>query len=962
MAETIVNLIIDKLVTLLANELVLPRGVNEEVVNLKAELETIGAFLRDADMKAEKENVSEGVKMWVKEVRDVAFLIEDVLDEYTLHVAKRHDRNQFLACLHKISWILKNSRVCHKVASKFKDIKKRILEIKERSERYRFNSIEQGGLSNGARMSSWYDPRVRSLFIGEAEVVGIESPRSELIEKLVKGASRRTVISVVGMGGIGKTTLAKKVYDNQAVTEHFNSHAWITVSQSYSIEELLRTLIRQFLQEKREVTPSEIQIKNKDSLVDFLREYLQQQKYVVVFDDVWKTEFWGDIEHAFPENNTGSRVMLTTRIMDVAEFCKFHSLVHVHEVQSLPRDKALELLCNKAFQFEDHQQCPPELTELATYIVEKCEGLPLAIVAIGGVLSSKGKDISQWQNLCNILREELESNPQLVGIRKILSFSYHDLPYFLKSCFLFLGMFPEDHLIDCNKLTLQWIAEGFIIPKKGKMLEDVAKEYLTELVSRNLVQVTQVSKVGEINIGHVHDLMRETILSKIEELSFGHTLTDDINLLGSARRLSIQNNVGSNIVRKIKKSQIRSLLLFNVNEFQNSFLTSVVAKFKLVKMIDLEGAPLHSLPEEFGHLFNLRYLCLKNTKLKELPKSFAGLQNLETLDLRQSQVREISFELNRLQKLRHLRIFNEDYSVDFSMASLRGFKIHGGYGSLQDLQTLNYLEADHGVNLLIDLRKLTNLKKLGVTKLTRENGKDLCIAVEKMKQLEYLNVCSTSVDDVLDLQFISSPPQSLWHLTLRGPLQKLPDWIRALQNLTTIVLDWSGLADDSLRVLEDLLNLSSLCLRQAYDGQDLHFKEGGFQKLKLLKLLELKELKMVMICKGALPLLENLHIGCSQLMEVPSGIQYLRMLENLELYDMPKELIETLLPHCGKNNWMIAHVPVIWVNIKLQGRLHDSYTLQSLKMSEIATTTMPRMRRGRLGFGQWPNGSKYGGN
>ncbi|KAF5735241.1 putative Disease resistance protein RPM1 [Tripterygium wilfordii] len=494
--------------------------------------------------------------------------------------------------------------------------------------------------------------------------------------------------------------------------------------------------------------------------------------------------------------------MLTTRIMDVAEFCKFHSLVHVHEVQSLPRDKALELLCNKAFQFEDHQQCPPELTELATYIVEKCEGLPLAIVAIGGVLSSKGKDISQWQNLCNILREELESNPQLV----------------------------------------------------------------------------------------------------------------------------------------------------------------VVAKFKLVKMIDLEGAPLHSLPEEFGHLFNLRYLCLKNTKLKELPKSFAGLQNLETLDLRQSQVREISFELNRLQKLRHLRIFNEDYSVDFSMASLRGFKIHGGYGSLQDLQTLNYLEADHGVNLLIDLRKLTNLKKLGVTKLTRENGKDLCIAVEKMKQLEYLNVCSTSVDDVLDLQFISSPPQSLWHLTLRGPLQKLPDWIRALQNLTTIVLDWSGLADDSLRVLEDLLNLSSLCLRQAYDGQDLHFKEGGFQKLKLLKLLELKELKMVMICKGALPLLENLHIGCSQLMEVPSGIQYLRMLENLELYDMPKELIETLLPHCGKNNWMIAHVPVIWVNIKLQGRLHDSYTLQSLKMSEIATTTMPRMRRGRLGFGQWPNGSKYGGN
>ncbi|KAI8004231.1 Disease resistance protein RPM1 [Camellia lanceoleosa] len=569
MAERAVSSVIQYLAPLLTGEVRLLKGVRKEIVSIKDELERIHSFLEDAESRAEKGD--KGVKTWVKQVREVSYRIEDVIDEHILFVLPKQPG--LVGSLRKVTRTITKLKPRHEIASQIQDIKTTIREIQEGAVRYGFStstSSEHSSTSTSSitKDNMWRDPRLASLFIRDDEVVGIESPKYELISRLVdQNQSQRAVISVVGMGGIGKTTLAKKVYDSQEVAAHFNYKAWITVSQSYKPEELLKTMIKQLL--GNHALPDE----GIDSIIAMLRGYLSEKRYIIVFDDVWETDFWRSITHALPKNSKGSRVIITTRNRQVAGFCKETSVDHVHEHQSLSEEKAWELFCKKAFQLDFGGHCPLELKEISHEIVRKCEGLPLAIVAIGGLLSTKEKVISEWQKFYGSIGTELERNPNLTSIRKILLFSYNDLPHYLKSCFLYFGIMPEDYSINCGRLIRLWIAEGFVEKQKGKTMEEVAEEYLNELIHRRLVLVSTTKYNGRVEECRVHDVVREIILSMSEEFSLCQILEKENSSFNDTTRwLSMHMRYCNmdKVMESIGKSRLDTVFFFKRESCQRS--------------------------------------------------------------------------------------------------------------------------------------------------------------------------------------------------------------------------------------------------------------------------------------------------------------------------------------------------------------------------------------------------------
>ncbi|XP_050246325.1 disease resistance protein RPM1-like isoform X14 [Quercus robur] len=926
MVESVVSLAIQNLIPLLVQEAKLLKGLHEEVTSIRREMEMIQSFLKDADIRAEKDEKNNVAKTWVKQVREEAYHMEDVIDKYLLFAKQPHRRRQCLYFFPKIFHITINLKPRHVIASEIQRINKTLENIRRSAERYGFNAIEQGSSSNDVVTDTWNDPRVASLFIEEAEVVGIESHRDELINWLIEGPSNRMVFSVVGIGGLGKTTLVKKVYDNNKVVPHFDCRAWITVSQPYKMDEILRDMIKQFYKARREFAPMEIDIMKVPSLIEELKTYLHEQRYLVIFDDIWDIGFWDHMKCTFPNNGKGNRIIITTRNEDVAPSNNESLDYYVYKLPFLPFENALELFCKKAFQRE-RGQCPRDFAELSNDIVERCEGLPLAIVAIGGLFSTKAKVVSEWRKVLDSLSSEFEIDSRLKSIRRILSFSYHDLPYNLKACFLYFGMFPEDCVINCARLTRLWIAEGFVREKKGMTLEDVAQAYLNQLIHRSLVQVDEEDFIGRIRTCRVHDMMHEVILSRSKELSFDLvSMSKYSNFERAARRLSIQNNVNTPL-QSITSSQTRSILILGLDEVPNSFLMTCFSNFKLMKVMDFEGAPINCIPKEVGSLFHLRYLSLRDTKVQMLPKSIGKLLNLETLDLKCSLVSELPAEISGLFKLRYLVAYNYNGDTKYNIDTRRGIKIPNGIRHLESLQKLFYIEAS-SATLITELGSLAQLRKLSISKLKKENGMDLCTAIQKMSHLRSLEIKATSEEEVLNLQSLPSPPLLLQTLGLYGRLEKLPEWIPKLKSILRIDLSWSKLMEDPLKVLQALPNLMSFSLHDGYGGEQLHIEGRSFQKLKELRFLNFGGLNRLIIDEGALPLLERLQIGeCPQLKEVPSGIHHLKSLKKLEFSEMPTEFVLSLQPDEGPDFGKVKHIPSVTFWYRTQGENYTSYTL-----------------------------------
>ncbi|GMN64784.1 hypothetical protein TIFTF001_033840 [Ficus carica] len=803
--------------------------------------ESAASLLKDANAKTGEKELDDSVRNWLKQAKDVAVLIEDIVDECILEVSQCSHRHgfKFLGNAGRLIGTLNGGG---KISSDTDNIKELFLDIKERGR--------------------------------DEYLVGLNSSRNELIQRLREGESAHSVVSLVGAGGIGKTTLAMVVYYNVAVRGHFYYCAWITVSPLYRIEELLKMMKTEICAAEKQNVIEKMQ---RQVLISILRECLRPKRYVLVFDDVWKEEFWGVMKDALPENDNGSRIIITTRKDTIAASCIESSFDNVHKLEPLSEAMSWDLFCTVMFRYEPQLHCPLELEQLSLKFIAMCKGLPLPIVAIAGLLSMKDKEALEWQKLLDNFGTEVRSNIHLSRLNTILSRSFGDFPDLLKLCFMYFGIFAKDALIPNDKLFKLWIAEVFVQQKRGKTSEEVAEEYLKELIHRNLVEECKGFYRLE-KFCRVSSLMHEIARQKADEFSFCH----------------MRNDKSSSFKGKV----------------------AAYLKFKLLTLLDFENMSLEFVPNEL----HLKYLSLKDTKVKWLPKSLAKLQNLLKLDLRNTQIVELPVEINRLQNLRHLlasRCNNRD-----GLDSTHGMRIYDGFSCLEDIQTLMIVEAQRsGIGFAKELKKLFRLRWLGISGLIEEDLSSLSNSIKKMNHLEYLSLYAKTNNENFGLENISISPPLMQRLVLLGLLQKLPHWIPRSENLSMSCLSLSRLNEDPLKHLCELPNLVSLWLPRVYNGEELRFTEGGFLKLKLLVLRELQGLKQVEIERGALPLLEELRIEPILLLnEVPSGIRHLGNPKVLANYDMPAEFVLSMQPNGGSDYWKVKHVPSILFWYRVQGR------------------------------------------
>ncbi|XXG72440.1 hypothetical protein AAC387_Pa07g1535 [Persea americana] len=650
-------------------------------------------------------------------------------------------------------------------------------------------------------------------------------------------------------------------------------------------------------------------------LVQMLINYLQDKRYVIVLDDVWNRQAWDDMSVAIPSNQFGSRVMLTTRNRELGVEDE------VFRLQPLDKTDSWALFCRKAFWNIPNKSCPHKLKRVAEAIVGNCEGLPLAIVAVGGIMSLKERSELEWKKVEVSLSWEMSNNPDMDRMKNILLHSYYDLPYHLKKCFLYFTVFPGGRIIRQARLIGLWVAEGFVEARRDLTMEDIAETYLRELIHRSMIQ-----DVGKRSC-RLHDVMRDLAQSIAEEENFcmlrhGKEERQDFK----ARRLSIQFN-GGDISRTASMSRLRSFFVFGKDVIPSSSLNRISSTFRQLRVLCLEDASIHRVPDEVVNLFNLRLLSLRNTKVRKLPKSLARLRNLETLEIRDSEVKKLPDWIKKLKNLRHLYTYRSAivYYVYVCGAPIprysyfrKGVQAPSGICDLKCLQSLLTVEAN--AEIVQQVGNLTQLRELGITEVRKDYGKELCSSIQRMKGLRQLRITANN-GETLQMEELSSPPHGLQELGLKGHMEKLPHWITSLRNLTYLGLKLSQLKEDPLPQIGPLPNLLGLTLSKAYKGQQLCFVDGCFPRLERLRLRKLKNLNHVKIEQGAMPNIKMLNFSrCAKLTTLPKGIEHLSSLRELHLMEMTEELIEQLKKDGSEVQKMVQHIPIIQNIFQKEGK------------------------------------------
>lgn len=896
-----VKSLVGKLGSLLAQEYTLIHGVRDDLQYINDELASMQAFLNKTKRSSSHDEQRQD---WMKQVREVSYDIEDCIDNVNHRLGHEPRGTGRLMYIRKKWYLLTTLYARRSIAAEIGNLKVRAKHVSDRRARYGVDNPKDADNNEPVGTDAPTD-RVAPPpeLIGTMQPVGVEGAIKELEVWFKQGGDQETTVerflAIFGFGGLGKTTLAVELY--RTFGDKFDCRASVQASQKFSPQLLLRSLVKQFHQQQAGASQSSLdgieemdEIKLKDKLLDQLKD----KRYLILIDDIWSVSALEKINESLPSHG---RIVVTTRFKSVAVACCRQS-GYLYEHKPLNGEKSYRL-----FQ-QIISSAPAGPTNDTTALLDKCGGLPLAIIVIAGLVASKlTSDHSSSKTLDDHLKEVaralgegLKTNLTTEGVKKILDKCYNDLRADLKTCLLYLSMFPKGRFISRKRLIRRWIAEGFVIEKHGKTVQEVAENYFSELIDRNLIRAMSNSSNGKVKNYQIHDMVLEYIICKSSDENFitvvgGHWQTPFPSY--KVRRLSVHRSVHEEkgTVERMKLSHVRSLSAFESIEA----LHSCLHKFEILQVLDLEGGKDLSSHQvkKICKMHQLKYLSLRKTDIVEIPTEIGRLVYLEVLDIRDTEVKELPPSAGGLARMTHLLtgnkskqkalILTEEITKMTALETLSGIGICASSIAAKAQTTAAGLfkagSSGSSEGVLQALQKLTNLKKLSICILGKLEKADEVLLLSAIEHLSSCSLKFLAVDDgftgFLEESLCSSeaPPEHLHTLELSGNLLKVPKWIDTMHGLEKLTLSLTSLRTDTLKLLGKLPELFSLTfsldaaksnnsstleiLRQNVKDSEgeIFVPATGFRKLKLLRLLA-PLLPPLSFLKEALPMLQRLEL------------------------------------------------------------------------------------------------------
>ncbi|KAK6145856.1 hypothetical protein DH2020_019725 [Rehmannia glutinosa] len=915
MADAAVSMALETLRVLLVEEGKFLFNVRDQVDEVKRELNTMHSFLKDADKRRDRYD-SETVRNWVAELKNLAFDAEDVLERYAVEVTSRREGKNLKKVVKRFACIFSECLSVHQAGEEIEAIRSRMANLTRRLE----NIVNSD--SSTSSQDDNHEKWLRQTYPHQVEehFVGMEDDIERLVSLAVDNGRANRVVSTCGMGGLGKTTVVRKIYQHDDVERVFQARAWVCLTQQFALKTVLQQIVKQLRPFETEEEMAKIQHMDENELAVLLHNVQTRKRCLVVIDDIWTVDHWDILRPAFPVVGAGCKVLLTTRNKNVAaEEC-------VYKLGFLTEDQGWVLLQKIALPADYAREVTTESKELEDIgrdLIHKCGHLPLAISVIGGILRDK-QSVGEWKKVNKNFDTYVqygEGTQKERRVAQILDLSYNVLPYHLKPCFLYLGLFSEDEEIDAEKLCLQWIAEGMIpndTQGREETLRDVAQRYLSELALRCMVQVKVhefPSLYRRFESCQLHDLMRDLCLSKSKEEEFSETMDYYFpKHYGSSsvktRRLAIhfQGDVGDDFNGIENLGNLRSLLLINrikihqVHGVGYQHLVTNLDKFKSLRNLILVNCDLtmYTIPSDIGYkLIHLRYFGLRDCLIEELPSSISNFSCLETFELEcaGSDYTKLPNVVYKLRRLRHLFLKYVKPSEEQVNGETQRL---AGLNELETFETFKTIYNDE-----TDIPKLTNLRHFKAMVI---NLISLYLLVDHISNNQ--NKLRDTIVDIANCDFNSDEGSSLLRELLLSPslsrlnidsqICRLPSWEPQHQfcpSLVELTLCSCELEKDPMEILEKLPLLKKLRLiRGAFVGIKMVCHASGFPQLRYLLLGSIPHLEEWRVDEGAMPKLSTLAIyKCRELKMIPNGLRFITTLQKLQVDSMPKEFEDRLL-------------------------------------------------------------------